>query len=487
MRVSAALLFAAAFVAGCASPTTGRLRDAHLLYGGGEGIAEARKAGPFYDYARNADGAERSSFRPLLYTHIEAEGGKAVRREVAWPVYDSSRRGDSLTWRFVIWFGYDKDTDDPDSQYRAWLFPFWFQGKTKCGESYAAFFPIYGTIRDMYWERIHFALFPVWIEYDRNGHESWSVLWPLISKTRGEVFNGFKVFPFYGQMERKDVEKTKFAMWPFWTSGEHYGRNPGRSWMLFPVMGRVERELESSLLVVPPLFNFTRGKGELDYYRKINCPWPLVQIHDTKYEHKRYYLPFWGRKYDDDGTYDSLWVMYPLYHSRRMERAGRLERTHSALFVYADSVISADRDKDGVFETEIENYRRLWPVFSHRKDPSNSYFKFPDLSFSKRVDVLDRNLLGMFTLYTRGATVEPRRVDHELLWGMINRGYGEEYDVLRIWPFYSHRREADEWSWSVLGGLVGREGRGDGSRWRWLWFFGGSDGESDQGEGGDFE
>lgn len=482
---TASLMVFAAFsfvLAGCASPTTGRVRDAHLLQTGTEDVRRinsVEKVGPFYERVVTSDGSLRESYRPLLYTHIEAEGGDAVRREVFWPIYDSSRRGDSLTWRFLIWFGYDKDTTQSGSYGRTWLFPFWFSGTTKKGQNYAALFPGYGTIRDMYFDRIHFVLFPIWVEYDRGASSTWSVLWPFISKTTGEKRNGFKVFPFYGQMERKDIDKTRFVLWPFWSSGEYYNRNPGSSWMLFPVLGRVDRESESSWLVIPPFFNFTAGKGKLDYYRKINCPWPFIQIHDGKDWHKRYFWPIYTHRYDDAGDYSARSYLWPFFNFRTAKRAGLNERTRSALLLYADSDIRRDSDGDGFYETQVEEYSRLWPVYSYRSDPTNSFFKFPDLSFSKRTGALERNLLGMFTLYTRGASEELNRVDHEALWGMFRYGHGEDYDAFRIWPFYDSAAEPDRWSWSLLGGLVGRSGNAERSRWRWLWFFGGDNDDAE--------
>ena len=102
----------------------------------------------------------------------------------------------------------------------------------------------------------------------------------------------------------------------------------------------------------------------------------------------------------------------------------------------------------------------------------NRLVKIPDLSFRKREGQLERNLLGMFTLYTRGETENPRRVDHEALWGALRRGYGERYAATRVWPLYDSREEADVWHWTFLWGLLGRSGRAGRSAWHYLWFFG---------------
>jgi len=37
----------------------------------------------------------------------------------------------------------------------------------------------------------------------------------------------------------------------------------------------------------------------------------------------------------------------------------------------------------------------------------------------------------------------------------------------------SAKEEKDAWHWDFLWGLVGRSGRGEERRWRYLWFFGG--------------
>ena len=79
----------------------------------------------------------------------------------------------------------------------------------------------------------------------------------------------------------------------------------------------------------------------------------------------------------------------------------------------------------------------------------------------------------MFTLYTRGAGTAPRRVDHQALWGMLRLGRGEGYRATRVWPIWNAEEEADAWSWSLLGGLLGRCGDANAARWRYLWIFGG--------------
>ncbi len=472
--------------AGCSTPTTGRVRDAHLLYSRNpeqRQITAVKEFGPFYERVETAAGSERVSYRPFIHTRITDGTTAAKRLEFFWPLYASNRRENALSWRFLLCFGVDDDTTDPESPYRTWLMPFWFQGHTKQGVDYAAFFPVYGTIRNIFWDRVHFVMFPLWVEYDRAGFNSRSVLWPIFSRTTGSSGSGFKVFPLYGQMERPGKEKTRFVMWPFWTSGTYTDPSPGKSWMLFPIVGRVDRASESAWMVLPPFFSVAHGRGKMDDYRKINCPWPFVRILDQKDDHKRVFWPFWGRFYNDSGKLDKCWVLWPFYSSRFAERAGMQERSRSVFPVYYHSESLADTNQDEVYETEIEAFTRVWPLYSNRADETNSFTRIPDLTFSKRNSVLDRNLLGMFTLYTRGETTEPRQIDHSVLWGMLRRGYGDRRTDTRVWPLYSAKHDASGWYWSFLGGLLGREGKGTASSWRYLWFFGGIDEDYRSGEG----
>ncbi|MGI5869408.1 MAG: hypothetical protein ACOX9C_08200 [Kiritimatiellia bacterium] len=474
---AAALPLALALLAGgCASPTTGRVRDAHLLRGDWRrpaAIADVRQAGPFYEHVATEDGAVRDSWRPLLHTRISAAGGEASRDEWLWPVYGANRRGEALSWRFLVWFGQDADTTDDDSAHRLWLFPIWFQGRTKRGEDYAALFPLHGTIRDMYADRLQFTLFPLWLEVDRAGNRTQNVLWPLFSRTRGETANGFKAFPFYGRLERTGKSREHFALWPFWTSSVHTNRNPGTAWMLFPLAGRVDRESESTWMALPPFFNVTRGRGKLDGYRKINCPWPFIRLVDDGSVRKRVVAPFWGRRWDVEKQADSLWVMWPFYSSRHVVRKDVRETSRTLLPVYHRSSLARDADGDGAFETPVENFLRIWPLFSVRGDGANRFVRIPDLGFSKRTGPIERNLLDMFTLYTCGSETAPRRVDRQALWGMFHVGRGEGYRATRVWPFWSAEEEGGDWAWSFLGGLVDRRGDATTARWRYLWFFGG--------------
>ncbi|MBQ3811339.1 MAG: hypothetical protein II839_11025 [Kiritimatiellae bacterium] len=474
-RPSAVLLAAALLAGGCASPTTGRVRDAHLLWSGSpeeRRIVRYEQAGPFWERVETADGAVRTSWRPFLYTDIVSADPSVSHDEILWPVWSRNRRGDEVSWRFLVFFGMDKDVGDAVSpQDRTWLFPFWFSGTSKKGDPYAALFPIHGSIREMYWEKIGFTLFPLWVTWDRNGNHTWSVLWPFIQHQTGPGRDAWRIIPFWGRTRVEGKQYSRFVMWPIWTESEYYDVNPGTEWMLWPLLGHVDRANEEAWLALPPLFHFAKGRGKTPEYRKMNFPWPLVMINDDKDSHRRWFFPFWMHRWSTDGKIDSLTVLWPFWHELDI-RMGRRTLSENTLFpVWHHSRLEAAAT-NGLPAALEEDYQRIWPLWSRRYDEENRFVRIPDLTFRKRAGQLERNLLGMFTLYTRGETAHPRRVDHEALWGAIRRGYGDEYSATRIWPFYDSKEEKDVWHWSILWGLIGRSGRAGESAWQWLWFFG---------------
>ena len=456
----AAATAAAALVSGCAAPSTGRVRDAHLLWGGsseGRRIVSVRQAGPFYERVETADGAVRESLRPFLRTEIRSADPNVSHLEVLWPLYARERRQRETAWRLLIFFGLDKDSDDMSSvQDRTWFFPLWFSGTTRKGEDYAALFPFFGTIRDFYWERVGFALFPLWCEWDRAGHHTWSVLWPFFQRQTGGGRDAWRIIPFWGRTRIDGRMESHFLLWPIWTQARHFGRNPGHDWMLWPICGRVDRQDESSLLILPPFFNFSHGRGKLPDYRKINCPWPLVMVHDDKDRHMRRVFPFWMRRWTEDGKAENRTVLWPFWNDRRLDlpRGGVREWS---LFPCLHSSVTFAKDADGS-EREVENYFRAWPIYSRRFDETDRLVRIPDLSFRKRSGQLERNFLGMFTLYTRGETKDDDggvRVDHEALWGLWRRGRGSDgYRLDRLWPLFERREENGETSLSFLFGLI---------------------------------
>ena len=474
------LLALCLFPAGCQSPATGRVRDAHLLWSASPAereIAEVEQLGPFYEKTVTRDGAVRRSVRPLLWTDIRAADGTTAHTEVLWPLYAREQRAQDTAWRFLWFHGVDRQPQGSTPHDRTWLIPFWFSGTAKDGQSYAALWPLYGTIREMWWDEISFTLFPLWVTWDRGDLHTWSVLWPFVMRQTGPGRDAWRIFPFWGHTVAEGKFEARYVLWPFWVQARHFDRSPGYDWMLWPLVGRVNRASESQWMFLPPFFTFSQGRGKLADYRRINCPWPIVAWYDNDEVHLRRIWPLWGRHWTDDGRATSQWIAWPFWRQRELRLRERevSEWQLFPLFYRSTQVrpVAKDAPANAVPEL-IEDYLRVWPLYSRRVDPEHRFVRIPDLSFSKRTGALERNLLGMFTLYTRGEDQVRGRVDHEALWGLFRLGGGEKYSASRVWPLWDAQEQDDTWYWNVLGGLLGRSGKGDKAYWRFLWFFGGA-------------
>ena len=111
LRRLAVLLAPLALAAGgCASPTTGRVRDAHLLWSpppGQKEVASYEQLGPFWERVETPDGAVRRSVRPFVWTDVRSAEEGVSHTEVLWPLYSVDRRADQVSWRVLCFFGMD--------------------------------------------------------------------------------------------------------------------------------------------------------------------------------------------------------------------------------------------------------------------------------------------------------------------------------------------------------------------------------------------
>lgn len=458
---TAALLALAFGTAGCAGPRVGRVVDARMPRLPETTVTGGRTAGPFYERVETSDGDVRTSFRPLLHTRIEAPRDAARIREVLWPLYADHRRGEHFSWRFLLFFGADFQADEPGSRYHAWLLPLWFQGRSASGEGYAALFPLGGVLRDfLTFDRLSFFGFPLWGRSEKNGVTGRHLFWPVFAWIEGEGLFRWRVFPLAGYGRREGHWERHFVLWPIWNH-VRYLREPtaGTEWALFPVFGRAERGVESSWYVLPPFFQVTLGRGRNAGQRRVLAPWPLVRIEDSKDRHKRIVWPLYASTWSD--RHRNTHVLWPLFRYTSSRSGGSLRRHWSLAPLFHRGVQLDIPAPAATGETPAEAsrtvYTRLWPLFSSLDRDGREFLRVPDFSLQRRTGALERNLLQMATLYTRGGDAATARVEHDLLWGFLRWGRDRRgWRELRLWPFFAWSRgeDGDPGAFSLLGGCL---------------------------------
>ncbi|OVE73543.1 hypothetical protein BVX94_03525 [bacterium B17] len=424
-----------------------------------EGYKRLRVLGPFFEKQTAEDGSEFFATRPLFCSVKNGEDGRVVRN-ILWPLGWTSESEDRDNWRMFPFGGWSPKDKEADG-WRFMGFPLIYAGETREGDGYFAFFPIGGVLKGLLFrDRISFVLFPLYMYMSINDVESWDVLWPFISWTKGDGVKRFRVFPFYGMSEREDRWKKQFIMWPIWSAAKYsFPGGVGRSHILFPIYGHALMEDQETWWVVPPFFRWTKG----DKRNVVNCPWPLIQYASGDLK-KFYIFPLLGRKSIENlQTAFFLWPIVTWEKTQR--RTADRERLMVFPIYYNEKVTAKDSEKD-----VLSRYTKVWPLVSYRREGDVNRVWAPDLWPGKHKPSIDRNFSPLWTLYSRVESGDA--VDHELLWGLFKKRKGTDGSkYLSLFPLFSAAADGQESKkWSFLFGLLGYEREKLQKTYRLLYF-----------------
>jgi hypothetical protein len=296
--------------------------------------------------------------------------------------------------------------------------------------------------------------------------QTWNVLWPVISRTTGPDLWKMRVFPFYGQSWKAGQYDKRFVMWPIWTAAD-YERpgSAGSSWLLFPVVGHVDMENQSSWTVLPPFFRFSRSAT----LRSGCCPWPFVQ-YSLGDINKAYLFPLAGWKKEANTTHEFL--LWPIFSRTRSERTDEIVDRKAALpFVWM-----VDRVKRTAAGSSTERFFRLWPLFSLDRHDDSMTFRTLELWPIKSAPS-ERDFAPLWTVYSHER--QGSAVEDDLLWGLFHRqrmadGSGSvSLFPLASWAWSSENGRARQWT--LLKGLLGYRRDASGGHFRCLYVIGGDD------------
>ncbi len=425
-----------------------------------------RYVGPVFERIENPQGDTALAARPLFHDWYQVEGD-FNRREVLWPIWVNRSRGDSAYWRFLLNFGWNWDVNDPASRYRLWILPFYFQGRDVNGEDYLAVFPIAGSIHEFFfWDKIDFALFPLYVRSQMQDIVAKTFIWPIFSKTTGPRLKRFRVFPFYGYSEREGLGRKSFYLWPFLTT-VHYTlpRSAGRGWILFPLLGHLKLTDQETWWFIPPIFRYSIGEDQ----NRIYGPWPFFQKEEGEVD-KFYIFPIYGRK--QHAGYNKQFFLWPLgqYESTKKD-TGEKKKFHFIPFVYyfyenPSAPMEAESDGEA-------SYVKIWPIFqnSSKHEGQVTRFTFPDLN-PMRGGPIERNYAPYWHLFVH--TKHYDAVDTEILWGLYRSAKrGEDYKYRSLFPLFNYTRDNgdDEKHFQLFKGLIGRHRVGEKKRWQFLYLF----------------
>jgi len=431
-------------------------RDVH-------GANRTRAAGPFFEHD-DMGALEFSAFRPFYSVTTDREKNYQVK-DYLWPVAVTRTWGSDSTWRFLVFFGHNFETDVEDGRYRSVIFPLACWGRDAAHERYAAVFPFGGHIREFLGrDEIDFVLFPLYLETEVNRVRTRDVLFPLISWTRGAGVRRERFFPFYGRSVTEGRSRKLFVLWPIWTSASYYmPSEKGRAFILFPLVGRVNTVNQKAWMFIPPFFRWARSGEQTE----ASLPWPFVQYASGEMD-KLYLWPLVGRK--AVGHSKSRFLLWPLIQLREGQSRDH-EYRRNMLFPFVYHEATRPLSTGGVTRAAVDGrHLKIWPLMSYERQQDETRFRLLSLWPLKNTRGMERNWVPIWTLYDRIRT--PEQLDESLLWGLWRRRVDEDSRRVSLFPLFSARREGTEArKWSFLMGLAGYEREGLRKTYRLLYFF----------------
>ena len=388
---------------------------------------------------REFDGPLRDwSLRPFVKETLEENGDKHARFLV--PLGSRKVSAFRYVWQLLLFARFERLIDETGhAKWSLVAIPAtdWAEDRTE--RVTRAIFPLGGVIEGLLtFDRIEFALFPLYLRTVRDGQVSTSFLWPIFNWTNGPLGPSYRIWPLFGRVRQEGRFDRKFFLWPFF----HWGRsfisspNPESRWMFWPLYGHSSRGSFHAETLLWPFFGYS-ADSKTGFWA-FDGPWPLVRFlrpgsNDPNGPRRSRIWPFWS-SYEGDGL-KSHWILFPLVNWT--EEEDMLARRKSQFLVPIWQ--NWDRvDKQGV----KSSWQKLWPLYQNytdgaEGDGTRDRFAFPALNPLWRMPEIDDQYAWLYELVTREA--EGERVSWRT-WGNLFRRERDELEDRAYLSFLWSRR-----------------------------------------------
>ncbi|NLB56620.1 MAG: hypothetical protein GX811_12825 [Lentisphaerae bacterium] len=432
------------------------------------GQSRIRVLGPLFEFKSSETNKSVWALRPLT-SFAEHGYDNKTERDVLWPLWTGKTFNDEYSWQCVLLVRWqDFDVTDPESRYRFWALPFYFQGRSAKGEDYKAVFPLGGEIQEFIGrDSIKFVMFPIYTYTTINDVETVSYIWPIFARTTGHGHDRFRAFPIYGYARLREDFMKKFILWPFWTSAEYnYAGANGSAFILFPFYGETKMENQEAKMYLPPFFKFARSEDQ----GAILCLWPFYQRKWNQHKDQLDIWPLYGSK--QQGHLNNKYFLWPIVRTEKAEYDNR-ELNSFSLIPLIESKTKVIKNSEEPEDDYVEGrFFKLWPLFSYSRSNDDLQFKTFRLWPFKDFDPIERNYAPFWTLYSH--TRQGDIVEDELLWGLFqHRRGGVNGRKISLFPFFSvGKNDINETlEWDFLKGLFGYKRNSSGKRVKLLYLF----------------
>jgi hypothetical protein len=227
---------------------------------------------------------------------------------------------------------------------------------------------------------IHFAMWPVYMDYSVKDVRSHAVFWPVLT-WKDEPREALGVWPLFGWSRLRESTH-RYVLWPFFTWADYKEdrdtSGAGRSGMVWPLFGSVQREREHQVSVLPPFFSWARTPQTW----RLRCPWPFVDI--------------------EFGARRDRWSFWPLIeHS--IQKSVKDGRVDDEIWRFGWQLVEKTDSRFNFFPffTKEKGFVRVWPFWSMSTDDGGrEKVKALDLIPIRNAGGIARNWEPFWSLYS---------------------------------------------------------------------------------------
>jgi hypothetical protein len=322
------------------------------------------------------------TFSPLM-SYRYNPGADASSFDFVYPILTKRRFGTESMFQVFEIFQFSTGNNQKQEQKRRFtLFPLYFQQRAPNTEdNYTAVMPFYGTLKNrLFRDRIHWVMFPVYVQTDKRGMITDNYLAPFFHVRHGAGVKGWQFWPVTG-VEHKDITtKTNgfgdvesiagydkfFAAWPFYfhnTMGIGT-TNVERQRVIIPFYVKLRSPARDTTAYGFPL-GFTKIDNREQKFHEWGAPWPFIDFARGEGKNVNRVFPLFS--FGKSPTLESDFVLWPLYKFNRVT-AEPLDRSRMRIlfFLYSDLIEKNTARNTAKHRTD------LWPLFTARKEHDGS-------------------------------------------------------------------------------------------------------------------
>lgn len=437
--------------------------------------------GPLLFRKPAANGGVSTGFRPVYVQTANAQG-TLTQALFLYPLFSYAADDETFRWSiFELVRQSGRKAGAPAPQltspepdiFEVW--PFWFsrQDKKFPENSYRAFFPIHGTMKNRFgYQELSWTLFPFYARSEKRGAVNTMTPWPFIRTVSGTA-RGFSLWPIFGWQDGPAGAKQRFYLWPF----GYNNTNP-------PAFDAPAGSPPTQQLGVLPFYTRETSAGFINE----NYGWPFFGYTDRtqpyRYHETRYFWPFFVQARGDERLrnrwapfythsvvkgYDKTWVLWPLYRQAEWSDDDKvIQNKKQVLFFLYYNV-----DQRSATNPSLPHAHKthIWPLLSSWDNGAGKkqlQVFSPFEVFFPNNDKWRQVWTPLLAVYRYDQTA-PGFTRQSFLWSAVTLQRQPDRSEFHLGPLFSIERSTERNRVAFINGLLSLRRGADGRGWRMSW------------------